>query len=51
MYKKDLYELDLKWDLFIGYSRHFNSRSVYRKSVLGWEIFLKTVIMNELYSN
>jgi len=29
-----LYELDLKWDLFIGYSRHFNSRCVYRKYVV-----------------
>jgi len=32
-----LYELDLKWDLFIGYSRHFNSRCTCRKSVVGWE--------------
>jgi len=30
-----LYELDLKYDLFIGYSRHLNSRCVYRKSVVG----------------
>ena len=30
-----LYELDLKWDLFIDYSQHFNSRCVYRKSVVG----------------
>ena len=39
-----LYELDLKWDLFIGYSRHFNSRCV-------WENLLKAVVMNEMYSN
>ena len=46
--KIDLYELDLKWDLFIGYSRHFNSRCVYRKSVVGWENLLKTVVMNDV---
>jgi len=46
-----LYELDLKWDLFIGYSRHFNSQCVYRKSVVGWENLLKAVVMNEVYSN
>jgi len=44
-----LYELDLKWDFFIGYSRHFNSRCAYRKSVVGWEHFLKAVVMNEVY--
>ena len=39
-FQKDLYELDLKWDLFIGYSWYFNSRCVYRKSVVGWENLL-----------
>ena len=46
-----LYELVLKLDLFIGYSRHFNSRCVYRKYVVGWENLLKAVVMNEVYSN
>ena len=49
--KHTLYELDLKWDLFIGYSRHFSSRCVNRKSVVGWENLLKAVVMNEVYSN
>jgi len=38
-----LYELDLKWDLFIGYSRHFINRCVYRKSVVGWELWMKFI--------
>jgi hypothetical protein len=48
-WKKHLYELDLKWDLFIGCSLHFNSRCAYRKSVEGWENLLKAVVMNEFY--
>jgi hypothetical protein len=36
-----LYELDLKWDLFIGYSRHFNSRCAHIAYVVGWENLLR----------
>jgi hypothetical protein len=36
-----LCELDLKWDIFIGCSRHFNSRCAHIKYVLGWENLIR----------
>ena len=30
------------------YSRHFNSRCEYGKSVVGWENLVKAVVMNEV---
>jgi hypothetical protein len=41
--QKPQHELDLKWDLFIGYSRHFKRRCVYRKSVVRPLLWMKFI--------